>query len=44
MVRISAVGIKLGLSNMIANPKYKGCYAGNKVKVIDLFTKKQGIS
>ena len=29
------------LSNMIANPKYKGYYVGNKVKVIDLFTKKQ---
>ena len=26
---------------MIANPKYKGYYVGNKVKVIDLFTKKQ---
>ena len=29
------------LSNVIANPKYKGYYVGNKVKVIDLFTKKQ---
>lgn len=29
------------MSGMIANPKYKGWYAGNKVKVIDLFTKKQ---
>ena len=29
------------MSGMIANPKYKGYYAGNKVKVIDLFTKKQ---
>ena len=29
------------MSNMIANPKYKGYYVGNKVKVIDLFTKKQ---
>lgn len=29
------------MSNMIANPKYKGYYAGNKVKVIDMFTKKQ---
>ena len=26
---------------MISNPKYKGYYVGNKVKVIDLFTKKQ---
>ena len=29
------------MSNMIANPKYKGFYVGNKVKVIDMFTKKQ---
>ena len=29
------------MSGMISNPKYKGYYAGNKVKVIDLFTKKQ---
>jgi len=29
------------MSNMIANPKYKGYYTGNKVKVIDMFTKKQ---
>lgn len=29
------------LSNMISNPKYKGYYVGNKVKVIDMFTKKQ---
>lgn len=29
------------MSGIIANPKYKGYYAGNKVKVIDLFTKKQ---
>ena len=29
------------MSNMIANPKYKGYYVGNKVKVIDMFTKKQ---
>lgn len=29
------------LSNIIANPKYKGYYVGNKVKVIDMFTKKQ---
>ena len=29
------------MSNLIANPKYKGYYVGNKVKVVDLFTKKQ---
>ena len=29
------------MSNMIANAKYKGYYVGNKVKVIDMFTKKQ---
>ena len=29
------------ISNMISNPKYKGYYVGNKVKVIDMFTKKQ---
>ena len=29
------------MSNMIANPKYKGYYVGNKVKVIDMFSKKQ---
>ncbi|MCI8329196.1 MAG: recombinase family protein [Oscillibacter sp.] len=29
------------MSNLIANPKYKGYYVGNKVRVIDLFTKKQ---
>lgn len=29
------------LSGIIANPKYKGYYCGNKVKIIDLFTKKQ---
>ena len=29
------------MSNLIANPKYKGYYVGNKVKVIDLFTRKQ---
>ena len=29
------------MANMIANPKYKGYYVGNKVKVIDMFTKKQ---
>jgi len=26
---------------MIPNPKYKGYYCGNKVKIIDMFTKKQ---
>ncbi len=29
------------MANMIANPKYKGFYVGNKVKVVDMFTKKQ---
>lgn len=29
------------MSNVISNPKYKGYYVGNKVKVIDMFTKKQ---
>ncbi len=29
------------MSNMIANPKYKGYYVGNKVRVIDMFSKKQ---
>ena len=29
------------MSGMITNPKYKGWYVGNKVKVIDMFTKKQ---
>lgn len=29
------------MSNIIANPKYKGYYVGNKVKVVDMFTKKQ---
>ena len=29
------------MSNMISNLKYKGYYVGNKVKVIDMFTKKQ---
>ena len=28
------------MSGMISNPKYKGYYVGNKVKVIDLLTKK----
>ena len=29
------------MSNTIANPKYKGYYVGNKVKIMDIFTKKQ---
>ena len=29
------------MSSMISNPQYKGYYVGNKVKVIDMFTKKQ---
>ncbi len=29
------------MSNIISNPKYKGWYVGNKVKVVDMFTKKQ---
>ena len=29
------------MSNMIANAKYKGYYVGNKVRVIDMFSKKQ---
>ena len=29
------------MSSVISNPKYKGYYAGNKVKVVDMFTKKQ---
>jgi len=29
------------LRNIIPNPKYKGYYCGNKVKIIDMFTKKQ---
>lgn len=29
------------MANMIRNPKYKGYYVGNKVKVVDMFTKKQ---
>ena len=28
------------MSGMISNPKYKGHYVGNKVKVVDMFTKK----
>lgn len=29
------------MANMIKNPKYKGFYVGNKVKIVDMFTKKQ---
>ena len=29
------------MSNTISTPKYKGYYVGNKVKIIDMFTKKQ---
>lgn len=29
------------MSNTISNPKYKGYYCGNKVKIVDMFTKKQ---
>ena len=29
------------MANMISNPKYKGYYVGNKVKIVDMFTKKQ---
>lgn len=29
------------MSNIIKNPKYMGYYVGNKVKVVDMFTKKQ---
>ena len=29
------------MSGMISNPKYKGYYVGNKVRIVDLFTKKQ---
>lgn len=29
------------MSGIIANPKYKGYYTGNKVRVVDMFTKKQ---
>lgn len=29
------------IANIIRNPKYKGYYVGGKVKIIDLFTKKQ---
>ncbi len=29
------------MSSMISNPKYKGYYVGNKVRIVDMFTKKQ---
>ncbi|MDR0863071.1 MAG: recombinase family protein [Oscillospiraceae bacterium] len=29
------------MAGVIANPKYKGYYVGNKVKIVDMFTKKQ---
>jgi len=29
------------MSNILSNPKYKGYYVGNKVKIVDMFTKKQ---
>lgn len=29
------------MSNIIRNPKYKGYYVGNKVRIVDMFTKKQ---
>lgn len=29
------------IKNIIRNPKYKGYFCGNKVKVVDMFTKKQ---
>ena len=29
------------MSNMLSNPKYKGYYVGNKVRIVDMFTKKQ---
>lgn len=29
------------MSSIISNPKYKGYYCGNKVRVVDLFTKQQ---
>ncbi len=29
------------MSGILSNPKYKGYYVGNKVKVVDMFTKKQ---
>ena len=29
------------MSGIISNPKYKGFYVGNKVQIVDMFTKKQ---
>ena len=29
------------MANTISNPKFKGYYVGNKVKIVDMFTKKQ---
>lgn len=29
------------IKHIIINPKYKGCYCGNKVKVVNMFTKEQ---
>ena len=29
------------LSGIVSNPKYKGYYVGNKVRIVDMFTKKQ---
>ncbi len=29
------------MSNTISNPKYKGYYVGNKVRIVDMFSKKQ---
>ena len=29
------------LSGIISNPKYKGYYVGNKVRIVDMFTKRQ---
>ena len=29
------------MSGIISNPKYKGYYVGNKVQIVDMFTKKQ---
>ncbi|MBQ4346891.1 MAG: recombinase family protein, partial [Firmicutes bacterium] len=29
------------IQHIITNPKYKGYYVGNKVKIVDMFTKKQ---
>lgn len=31
-------------TGMISNPKYKGYYVGNKVKVVDMFTKSKNFS